>query len=751
VRRVGGPGAVAVALLLAAAPPAVAQPAEEPALPDVAGASVELSWEEVRSLLERLTRYELEGAGGAERPPVDSLVHGASLTITVGEAALFIDGTVDVEALVDSWTRVPILGLPVAVRSATVERSGQPARLAPTEGGGLAVLLNSAGNERIRLSYVVGVDPKMGPKAVPVPMPHAGSVDVVFLYDERVEDVTADGAVPVRPPTTGSAPATPAGRAFAVRDPDGFVLRFVARRPLLGGAAPPTPEGAGVPPPPTAPARPARYRTNAAIDVAIDPVAVRAVVELAFTIHDAPLESFAMDPLAGWELVKATLEGTDEPLRVEAAAEALAVRFPYPAEDRAVVTILLERTNERKLADVAAPVASVHGAYRQEGEIGFRLDSTIEGAVKRSDGGAPADPGEVRLPGGAVAQVAFRFHRVPYAMEMGLRYHEPQAVLTAAAERARIRAVTTGEGKTVVDAAYVVRNSRLAYLAMTLPRGAEPWGAFIDGQSVPIGRRADRPRVALIALPRRESAPGLPAPIVVDVVYFVKGPPVADFSGWRLDLPLVNLPVAVLEVEAFLPSGMTYAPEDGPLRLVTALPEVTVARWEAQDYRRPAEEAGKSAAEFDDAESGRRIANLATGARAARFAIPEEGTLLRWRGAIFLPDEAVAVAAASRPRWLDRLAWWLSVVVLLAAGGLVAGTLGAFNASRRKLAWTLAGGAAACFLAVAAARLLLAAAGPHAAFVGFAVVGAAIGGVNLFRWIGGRRNAAPDRAPAPGG
>ena len=206
-----------------------------------------------------------------------------------------------------------------------------------------------------------------------------------------------------------------------------------------------------------------RYRSDTGIDVAVDPAAVRAVVRIDLAIHDAPLESFDLDPLAGWELVKALLDGTDEPLRVEPVDGRLSVRFPYPVEERAGVTLLLEQPNERKLEVVAAPTINVHGAYRQEGSIGFRMDSTIEGSPGRVEGGGPADPGELRLPGGAVAQVAFRFHKVPYAIEMALRYHEPRAVLTAAVERARILVVALRDGKTAVDAAYLVRNSRHSY------------------------------------------------------------------------------------------------------------------------------------------------------------------------------------------------------------------------------------------------------------------------------------------------
>ncbi|MBI5501200.1 MAG: hypothetical protein HY907_13220 [Deltaproteobacteria bacterium] len=731
-----------------------AEPAAE-ALPEVEGASVELSWAEVRALLEQLTRYQLEGVGAGQRPPLDAMVHSARLRVTVGEGVLLVDGTVDAEVLVDGWTTVPLFPLPTALRGVSIAGAGEPARLVATPDGGVGLLLHAAGPHPIELSYAVAVDPKMGPKTVAVPLPHAGSIEVTFVADARLENVTAEGAVLVRSTGLRVGPGDAdvvTQRIFAVRDPDGFVLDFVARRPLSGMSpsltgTPGGPEGptAVEPAAPAEPPRPVRYRADTGIDVAIDPAAVRAVVRIELSIHDAPLEAFDLDPLPGWELVKASLDGTDEPLRLEPADGVLTVRLPYPVEERAGLTLLLEQTNERKLAVVAAPAINVHGAYRQEGAIGFRLDSTIEGAAGRVEGGGPADPGELTLPGGVVAQVAFRFHKVPYAIEMALRYHEPRAVLTAAVERALVRVIVLRDGKTAVDAAYLVRNSRHAYLAVTLPPGAEPWGAFLGGRAVQLGQRADRPQVVLVALPRPEDAAGEPEPFVVQVTYFLRGDPVEDFSGWDFALPRIDLPIAVLDVEAYLPAEVTYRSVGGRLDWVAAIEAAPLAGWSAGDYR-GTEVAGKArdkSGELENALWDQTVA-LTKGALAARFELPKEGTLLRWHGAIVLPDEPVGVEVTTRPAWLDRLVWWGSAGFLLGAGGLLALGLAAWAASRRRRGWLLLGVAAASAGAVVAARALaIPVARPYLVFLGFVVAGVAVGAMNLFRAL-----AAMRRGPA---
>jgi hypothetical protein len=750
----GAAAVIAFGVLLSAGPAGAQRTADDPALPEVPGASVELSWAEVRALIEQLTRFQLEGVEGRRRPPVDAIVHTATLRIAVGDGVLLVEGAVDSEVLINGWTTVPLFATPAALRSVTVAGATEPARLTTTPDGGIGLLLRDVGSQRIDLSYAVAVDPKMGPKSVAVPLPLAASVEVTFLADARVEDVEADGAVLVR--SSGlrverGDEGVVTQHVFAVRDPQAFVLRFVARRPLAGGGPtlePAGPPGTGPegplavvgPMPQEEPPRPVRYRAAASVDVAIDPAAVRSVVRIDLTIHDAPLEAITIDPLTGWELVKASLEGTDEPLRVETGEPGTVVRFPYPVEDRAVVTLLLEQTNERKLTTVTAPMISVHGAYRQEGEIGFRLDSTIEGTPGKVDGGGPVDPGEVRLPGEAVAQMAFRYHRVPYVVAMGLRYHEPRAVLTAAVERALLRVAATEDGKTVVDAGYLVRNSRHSYLALTLPRGAEPWGAFIDGRPVQVGQRADRPQVVLIALPRPEASPGVPAPFVVEVIYFARRDALDDFSGWLFELPKIDLPIATLDVEAYLPPTQNYTSVEGPLAFLGAVVSLPLSGWQEGNYRREGNGKDKTADQSVLANALWKGGDVVTrGALAARFELPEEGTLLHWHGAIFLPEEAVTVEATSRPTWFDHLIWWASAGLLLVVGGLIAGTLGAWAARQRKRGWTffvlaVVGGAGAfggsLFIPVASVYLV---------FVGFAIVGIGIGGMNLFRFFAGLR------------
>jgi len=754
VRCRGAMTSLALVLLgtTAAAPAAAQRTAPDDGLPEVGDASVELSWPEVRALIEELTRFRLEGAAARARPPVDALVHSARLRLTLGDGVLLADGTIEVEVLREGWTVVPLFAEPVALRGVTGE--GEPARIAAAADGGPGLLLREPGVHRLTVSYATAVDPRMGPKSVALPMPLAASVEATFVVDGRVEDVSAVGAVLVRstPARAASGVEGPVTEhLLAVHAPRHFVLQFVARRPLTGArpiAVEPapgtgTPGEAGASPPepapPSLPPRPARYRSTAAIDVAVEPAAVRVAAQLELAIHDAPLEELRLDPLPGWEIVKALVDGSDEPLRVEPVAEGLAVRFPYAIEERARITLWLERTNERRLERVEAPVLVVQGAYRQEGEIGFRLDSTIEGTPERSEGGAPADPAEVRLPAGAVAQFAFRFHKVPYVVGMSLRYHEPRAVLTAAVRRALVRVVATLDGKTVVDAAWQMLNSRHSYLAVTLPAGVEPWGAFLDGRPVQIGQRADRPQVALIALPRPERAPGVPEPFTVELIYYAKRDRFEDFADWTMALPRVDLPVAVLDVEAWLPPGIVYEPREGPLQLAAAVPELTVEDWRAGQFRDEA--TGRRGGEWDSRRLG-NLEDLARGTLAARFELPREGTLLAWHGVIFDAGEGATLEVATRPSWFDDLAWWVTAVLLLVAGGLLALSLGAWAAGQRRRGAGLLAGAVAVGAAVTAGSFFVPVADAYAAFVGFAVAGIAVGATNLFRWIAARRPRA---------
>lgn len=721
----------------------------DPGRPFVApAASVELSWDEVRAMIERLIRHDVEASSRLVRPPVDALLRAASFTVSIGEGVLLADGTIDVEVLAPGWCSVPLLGRPVAVRSFDAGPGGV-ARPMQGADGGVAAVLHGAGPRRISLSYAVGVEAGLGPRIVALPMPRAASVEVVFRADSRVENASADGAVQVR-----SAPLDGArGRShvFAVRDPVAFALRFVARRPLDSPEAAAGSAGPGTDADEPAGAKQPRYRASTSIDVAVDFIAVRATVEIDLEIRDAPIESFDIAPLDDWEVVGVDLRGSDEPVRIEQSEGKATIRLAYPVADRAVVRLVLERGNEERIPELLVPVISVAGAYRQEAVAGVRLDSAIEGAVTAFDGGTPADPSEVSLPAGARAQFAFRFHRVPYSAGLALRYHEPIEVLAAAVDRATIRVAATRDGRTVVRAAYVVRNSRRSYLAVTPPRGAEVWGAFVDGVPVTAGAQGDRPGAVLVALSRVEFAPGVPRPSRVEVIYFLRGKPVEGFSGWSFEPPGVDLPVSAIEVAAHLPPDLRYRPKRGTLEPVEAWDEQPASgdkrgqdRLDRQDtgvaYGRVADDdlAGKPSPAAGEV--------LTRGALAAEFRLPEDGVLLRWRGSIVLPGERVVVEAASRPAWFDDVAWPVAVLLWLAAGALLAGaawTLPSRASRRRGVLFAL--GACACGAALAALGLFAPVPSPILAAASLALVVAALAVVCLVRRfrVQGAAGAAP--------
>ncbi|MDI7269562.1 MAG: hypothetical protein QME96_16360, partial [Myxococcota bacterium] len=516
----------------------------------------------------------------------------------------------------------------------------------------------------------------------------------------------------------------------------------VARRPLDSPEAAVGAAGPGTDADEPAGAKQPRYRASTSIDVVVDFVAVRATVEIDLEIRDAPIESFDIAPLDDWEVVGVDLRGSDEPVRIEQSEGKATIRLAYPVADRAVVRLVLERGNEERRPEVLVPVISVAGAYRQEAVAGVRLDSAIEGAVTAFDGGTPADPSEVSLPAGARAQFAFRFHRVPYSAGLALRYHEPIEVLAAAVDRATIRVAATRDGRTVVRASYVVRNSRRSYLAVTPPRGAEVWGAFVDGVPVTAGARGDRPGTVLVALPRVEFAPGVPRPSRVEVIYFLRREPVEGFSGWSFEPPGVDLPVSAIEVAAHLPPDLRYRPKRGTLEPVDAWDEQPAPGDKRERDRLSwgdtgvARSAGILPATDDLAGRPSPAAGevLTRGALAAEFRLPEDGTLLRWRGSIVLPGERVVVEAESRPAWLDDAAWPVAVLLWLAAGALLAGAAWTLpsRASRRR-GVLFAFGACACGAALAALGLVAPVPSPILAVASLALVVAALAVVRLVR------------------
>ncbi len=156
---------------------------------------------------------------------------------------------------------------------------------------------------------------------------------------------------------------------------------------------------------------------------------------------------------------------------------------------------------------------------------------------------------------------------------MTVARYTPQAVLLANVEEARYTALMTEDGKTMIEAAYAVRNSQRSFVAVTLPANATLWSVSIDGRPVKPGRTTEG--ALLLPILRERVASG--ATSVVRLFYVDRGARWSSDGAVALRLPVVDLPVSRTGLQAYYSPRFRLTLEPGPFRSELYAPPVSAA------------------------------------------------------------------------------------------------------------------------------------------------------------------------------
>src|SRR6266851_434900 len=125
-------------------------------------------------------------------------------------------------------------------------------------------------------------------------------------------------------------------------------------------------------------------------------------------------------------------------------------------------------------------------------------------------------------------------------------------------------ATDLGEGKTLVQARYAVRNNQRNFLKITLPPGATLWSASLAGKAVRPGQSPD----GSLLLPLDKARAGEEAPeFAVEIVYLSRGTAWNDKGQFKLALPALDLPVSRTGLLVYHPPLFKVTPEPGAFRM----------------------------------------------------------------------------------------------------------------------------------------------------------------------------------------
>lgn len=231
----------------------------------------------------------------------------------------------------------------------------------------------------------------------------------------------------------------------------------------------------------------------------------------------------------------------------------------------------------------ALDLAGAHtpGVERETGSVGIMTAASL-----KLEPAAPADPLH-RVDESELSEtdrslctrpllLAYKYTGTNYQQTVRVTRFEELPVLAAVADRTELISVITEEGQMLTQASFMVKNNEMQAQRFTLPKGAELWSTFVNGQPAKPERDGDD---ILVSLPRdanRDQA------FAVDIVYKQSVDLKSSIFPRRLELkaPLTDVPNTYAEWALFVPMNRRLSGFDGNMTVASGTTYGLRDAWE---------------------------------------------------------------------------------------------------------------------------------------------------------------------------
>ena len=296
--------------------------------------------------------------------------------------------------------------------------------------------------------------------------------------------------------------------------------------------------------------REVRFLSNVKTLVSVSEAEIRLAVLADINVIQGEPAQFQVEVPAGYEVTGASGASVDSS---DVQSGVLTLKVNAPAQRNHQFLISMVKAVGVTKADV--PFLSVKNSQRETGEVlvegvgTMELTATEGGSLKRMD--IKETNPYLRTLARSPLQAAFRYHRQPTenpSLALEWTRFPDSSVLAAIAERAVVTTLVTTEGRSLTEVKLTVKNMVQPFLKVELPAGASIVTAEVAGEKVKPVEGADGQRVPLLR-------PGF-RPVgsyEVSFVFMHSGTPFAKKGGSEIALPKMDVPIAVLQWEVFLP------------------------------------------------------------------------------------------------------------------------------------------------------------------------------------------------------
>jgi hypothetical protein len=469
---------------------------------------------------------ELAGKSGKkpELPPVPYALKCADLELRVGSE--LVTGTVVVEGevfaqgatKVDLTTGITILNATQAGRNLPLQRQGTT----------YSAILRGASDFAVTLEVGLPLSIEAGRASFSLPVPAAASIRLsLTIPGDHTSVRISPGLVIGR--------KSDAGRTVidAALEPGRASTIWWVTREMAVSAAP----------------RETRFLSDVKTLASIGDAELNLAVLADLSVVQGEPAQFDVEIPSGYEVAGVT-GASVESSREESGHLIMNVTAAQRSHQ---ILISLQRGLDALTAEV--PLLSFKGSQRETGEVLIEGPGTLELSAAERGGLKRMDLKETNVYLASLAQeslhAAFRYHRQtssPPGLALKWNRFPDGNVVAAVVERAVITTLVTVEGKSLTEVSLVLKNHAQPFLKLALPPGTSVLSAEVAGEQVKPAEGADGSRIPLLR-PGFQPADSYRA----SFVFMHSGTPFAKKGDASLVLPKMDIPIAVLQWEVFLP------------------------------------------------------------------------------------------------------------------------------------------------------------------------------------------------------
>jgi len=494
-----------------------------------------------------------------ERPPVPAVVARADLQARASADALRGTITLQGEVLQDGRVKVPIVSSTTLI---DVQQGGAPVPVM-TDSGVTSAILSGPGPFTLTVAFGSDVTSEPGRASAALPAVRAGTVRATI-------DVPGDGADVRIDSGLAGARSSAAGRT---------TVELTLQPGVASRVSWSSREAVRTP-------KEARIVSDVKTLVTVGESDVRLASLFDVNVLQGQPEQIDLQVPEVFDEVSVS-GGSVENAGQQGSRLALAIREASRRSHQFLVT--LERTVAGGLQHAELAMPGVQGVQREAGEIAWEAVGTVDLTTKEAGALRRLDVAEVSASLSSLARspllAAFRYQRrgdesVPVAFDVRRFANAP--VLGAVAADATVTTLVSSEGRALTEFALTVTNRGQLFLKVGLPQGATLLSAEVGGQPV---KPVDAPDGARVPLVRPGFQPA--GPYLVSFVYVEAGRTFDKKGDAEMKLPRLDLPVAVLRWEVFLPERFKVKRFEGDAMPAALLPPAApvLARSDIEEAR----------------------------------------------------------------------------------------------------------------------------------------------------------------------